>query len=417
MIRRMSPLRRGVYVRRWVTVALASVVVLSIGVYLPAALLAPLSSVPAAVTSYNDQPRDAVALVWPGYGSSAIAAAGYPEADLSNGSKAPLPMASISKIITTLVVLQVKPLAVGSPGPTITFTAANASLTQKYVALNGETKPIVAGSTISESDLLKVALVASANNYATVLAIWAYGSESKFIAAARSWLAVHGLGQTVLVEPTGIDAHNVSTASDLVTLGQLALADPVVAAIVSTQSLSLPVVGSFSNTNTLLGENGVAGIKTGTLNGMSNLLFSATWSFGVHRITVVGAVLGGASHMSVDQVVTALLASVRKSFHEVALTRTGQEFAHYPTPWKASTSAIAESSNSIVVWGSTPITAKITASRAHVSSAEVTEQSKRAGSVTFTAGHQHIDIPLTFNRSLSEPTALWRITNPFVGSF
>lgn len=427
MIRRTSPFRRVVYLRRWSALALVCLVVLSLGVYLPLVLLAPLSSVSAAVLPYKYQPSDAAALVWPGYGGSAIAAVGYPEALQSNGSTAALPMASISKIITSLVVLQAKPLVVGDPGPTITFTAADAALTKKYIALNGDTKQIVAGSTISESDLLKVALVASANNYATALAVWAYGTESKFVAAARSWLGVHGLGQTVLVEPTGIDAHNVSTASNLVTLGQLALADPVIAGIVSTQSLTLPLIGTFSNTNTLLGENGVTGIKTGTLNGISNLLFSATWTIGTHRVTVVGAVLGGTSHLSVDRVVSALLSSVRAGFHEVALSKSGQEFAHYRTAWNATARAVASSSNSMVVWGATPVTARVTAFRATVpsadntsadfTSAEATKRPTPAGTVTFAAGDQRVDVALVFDRRLSEPTAFWRISNPFAASF
>src|SRR5690606_12618891 len=106
---------------------------------------------------------------------------------------------------------------------------------------------------------------------------WAYGSQSGFLAAARGWLEANGLEHTTIVEPTGIDARNVSTPRDLLALGRLAMANPVIAEIVASETLDVPGLERRSNTNTLLGVSGVHGIKTGTLDGAgSNLLFSAT---------------------------------------------------------------------------------------------------------------------------------------------
>ena len=47
----------------------------------------------------------------PGYGDSAISAVGYPGFLATGGGTAPLPIASITKIITALVVLQKEPLS------------------------------------------------------------------------------------------------------------------------------------------------------------------------------------------------------------------------------------------------------------------------------------------------------------------
>jgi D-alanyl-D-alanine carboxypeptidase (penicillin-binding protein 5/6) len=305
-------------------------------------------------------------------------------------------------------VLQAKPLAIGSPGPTITITSADANLVAKYIALDGETKPMTVGSTISQLDMMRVALVASANNYAEALADWAYGSEAAFVSATQKWLTANGLSQTTLVEPTGIDPQNVSTATDLVQIGKLALASPVIASIVSTQSVSLPGVGAFDNTNTLLGQGGVEGIKTGTLNGESNLLFAARYTYGGHSITVVGAVIGGADHQTVDASVRALLSSVKSGFHDVTLTTKGEQFATFSTPWESTSSAVATTATSVLVWSNTPVTSVIDSHPVGVSPDGAT-----VGSVTFTAGTQTIAVPLALDRAIPDPGPIWRIGNPF----
>ncbi|MFW8746260.1 hypothetical protein, partial [Mesorhizobium japonicum] len=77
----------------------------------------------------------------------------------------------------------------------------------------------------------------------------------------------------------GIDDRDRSTPSDMIALGKLAEANPVIASIVSQGSLAVssPAITGIdtSNTNTLLGEYGVDGIKTGTLDAGSDLLYSS----------------------------------------------------------------------------------------------------------------------------------------------
>ena len=135
--------------------------------------------------------------------------------------------------------------------------------------------------------MLTIALVPSANNYARALADWAYGSEAKFLIAANAWLKAHGMTSTHLADSTGLNSATRSTPTDLIALGQRALANPVIASIVSTKNTTAPVVGAIKNTNTLLGRYGVTGIKTGTLLGAgSSLLFSSTFQIGGRSITL-----------------------------------------------------------------------------------------------------------------------------------
>jgi len=385
----------------------AAILVIALGIYLPLTLLAPLGATAPKLVPFTNPERTAAAPALPAYGASAVGVIGYPEASASAGSTTPLPIASISKIVTTLVVLQAKPLSPGDSGPTITFTAADAALRAKYIALNGETKPLAAGSTISQLDLLRVTLVASANNYADALTGWAFGTRGAFEIAVTAWLGSHGLKHTTIVEPTGINPGNTSTASDLVEIGKLALADPVVSQIVSTQSMTLAGVGSFANTNTLLGKHGVEGIKTGTLNGSSNLLFAATYRYRSHSVTVVGAVVGASDHKAVDATVTALLAGVKAGFHEIVLAKKGQAFADFVTPWSQKARAVSTKTASVLVWSNTPVTAVVAAGAARVGS-----DAAAVGRVTFTAGSQSVSVPLTLDHALVDPGPWWRLSNP-----
>ncbi len=383
--------------------------VVTLGIYLPSTLLAPLAPVPAHPVTLVDPGRAAAAVSLPTFGASAVGALGYPTVLAKAGSDKPLPIASISKIVTSLVVLGAKPLILGQSGPTITFTASDAALTAKYIALNGETKPLRAGMKISQLDLMRVTLVASANNYADALAQWAFGSPAAFRTAAALWLNAHGLSQTTIVEPTGINPANSSTATDLVQIGKLALANPVLASIVATPSMSLAGVGSFDNTNTLLGRNGVQGIKTGTLNGESDLLFAAKYAYGAHTITVIGAVIGAVDHAAADAAVTTILDGVKAGFHEVTLATRGQVFASLTTAWSQSAKAVATAPASVVVWGNSPLRTIVS-----VRPVRVGVGAARVGEVAFTVGNQTAVVPLVLDHRLIDPGPWWRLTHPAI---
>jgi len=386
--------------------------VLSAGIYLPVTLLAPVPPVAAQVQSAPARTQPAAALDWPGFGSSAIGAIGFPgilaSANGSGADMSPRSIASITKVITSLVILNAKPLALGEPGPTIVFGAHDASLVHAYMARNGETKPVREGMSLSQLQVNEVMLIASANNYAESYSSWAFGSQPAFLEAARSWLSAHGLTHTTLLDSSGMNPGNTSTADDLVAIGKLALANPVIARIVSTTSVTIPYVGIVTNTNRLLGHNGVDGIKTGTLDEAGAcLLFSSRFTVGDRKITLVGVVLGGTDHPSLNSAVRSLISTAKKGFHSVSLTTVGQSFARYSTPWRSTVHAVAESNHPVVVWADTPITSKVTTKRTGLA-----EAGKQVGSVAFTVGTTKITVPLSLDRDIADPGILWRLSNP-----
>ena len=396
------------YLRRRIVVFGTALVTLALLFYLPITLLAPVPATHSTAIAYSAPHTTTPVLTLPTYGASAIAAVGYPGLLASAGSATPLPIASITKIITALVVLQKDPLGVGEQGPSIPFTSADAAIIKAYAARDGDTYPIQVGGSLSELQVLTIALVPSANNYARALADWAYGSEADFLPVARAWLTAHGMTSTTLTDSTGLNPQNTSTPTDLIALGKLALASPVISSLMSIRSATLPVVGLVNNTNLLLGQLGVDGIKTGTLdNAGASLLFSSRLAIGGHIVTLIGVVLDGPTHPIIDAAIASLLTVARAAFHVTTLASKGQVFARYRTAWGAATTAVAARDVTLVLLDGTRVS-----SRTDANAVSPGKKGTVLGLASFTAGNQRATVPLVQSGALKGPDPLWRLLNP-----
>ncbi|MHA6668166.1 D-alanyl-D-alanine carboxypeptidase family protein [Homoserinimonas sp. A447] len=404
---RVNPAQK--YRRRRLTVFGGLAVVLSALSYLPLTLLAPVGQVTAEVLPYEAPEVTEHALAWPSNAATAVGAVGFPGVLASTGTDEPRSIASISKVITALVVLQEHPLAEGESGPTVTFDRADVSYYHDYQSVGGMVKPVRAGLTLTQRELLEVVLISSANNYAKSLAVWGFGSESAFLDAARSWLDEHGLTTTAIYEPTGMDPRNTSTVTELLELAKLAIADPTVSAVVAMPSATLPHIGTFENSNRLLGSLGIDGIKTGTLDESGAcLLFSADFPVGEKTVTVVGVALGGVDHDTQFPQVNALMNTVAAGFHDLELVRKGQVLADYSSVWDGRAEAIAGGGYSQLVWGAPSIESEIVVNRIGVA-----VDGTPVGTLRLTVNGTVTEVPLELEGDLADPGPLWRLSNPF----
>jgi D-alanyl-D-alanine carboxypeptidase (penicillin-binding protein 5/6) len=411
--------RRSRRRRRIVAASVVGVVIAIVATFIPLALNAPTAAATVQISrSTTIAPGAAVVLAIPGVGESALSVTGSPQFEALTGTKEIVasgggdgakPMASISKLITALVVLQAKPVGATDTGPTITFSKADADLYDKYYAMEASIAKMNTGSTMSLRDALTTMLVASACNYAEAVSTWAFGNQANFLAATRKWLAANGLSKTKMVEPTGISPNNVSTPTEMIAIGKLAMANPLIASIVGMSNAFVANIGTVTNTNDLLGVAGINGIKTGTLGG-SNLLFSAHVPVaGVTApLTVVGVVLGGDDRASVDSATTSLISSVESGFHTQELTRRGDVFGTVSTPWEEKATVVAGESASMLTWSNTPITSTIKVGRITAA-----KSGKKVGTVTYSAGTAKVVVPLVLKGSITGPDDWWKLTHAF----
>ncbi|ARJ05322.1 hypothetical protein GCM10010988_03980 [Cnuibacter physcomitrellae] len=411
------PASPAVYRRRRILVGSILGVLVVLGLYVPAVALAPL---PAAALTVSADPAPstvATTLSTPAAGRSAISIAGTDQVLGSSGDDASVPIASVTKTITALVVLDAHPLTPGQDGPDIAITQADAQILADTIAVEGSWAPVFPGQTLSERQVLEVMLLESANNYSVTLVNWAFGSVSAYLDAADAWLTAQGLSSTAVVDSSGLDPGSRSSTSDLLRIGALVMADPVLAQIVGIATDVLPQIGEIQNTNRALGQLGVNGIKTGTTDEAGRcLLFSAPYTApdGETR-DLIGVVLGAPDEDTLYASVLALLSSAEAGFQQLDIVDQGSVVGTYTTEWGASSDVVTSEGLSASVWS------QVTATRSAELDQDVTTGSagETVGTARYTldgglsfGGDEELTVPLQLAGDLDGPDLWWRLTHP-----
>ncbi len=408
------------YRRRRIVVGALLAILVVVGVYVPVSLLAP---VPAAVAVVPDAPvlsSAASALAAPASGISAIGIAADPavEGDAAvtlgaSGSADSVPIASITKTITALVVLDAMPIDDGASGPDITMTEADAGYLADTIAAGGSWAAVYPGQVLTERQVLEIMLLESANNYSVTLTTWAFGSVEAYLGAATEWLAAHGLTGTAVTDTSGLDPGSRSTSADLLTIASLVTADPTLAAIVGTATEVLPQLGEIQNTNDVLGQSGIDGIKTGTTDEAGYcLMFSSSVTVGDRTFPLVGVVLGAPSEDALYASVLSLLQSAQAGFQTVTVVTAGDVLGSYTTEWGDTADVVATQSVQATVWSQSDVTRTTSvdtiesgASGAVVGSADYTLSGIALDASTYS-------VLLALATDLPGPDATWRLTHP-----
>ncbi len=214
-------------------------------------------------------------------------------------NEAPQPTASTAKMILGLAVMKEKPFKKGSSGETITITPEFYNKYLWYITHNGSTTRVSLGEKISQYDALVSVFLASSNNMADSLAIWAFGSLENYQNYATKMLQEIGLENTIIgADASGYDESTTSTAEDLAKIATEVLKNPVLKEIVSLKSYTVPVAGEIKNTNKILGDalnNNlvVSGIKTGYIGDVSGYNLISGYEMDGHFITM--ALLGAST--------------------------------------------------------------------------------------------------------------------------
>ena len=165
---------------------------------------------------------------------------------LSKNPEAVLPIASITKLMTAMVVTDA-----GLPlDEELSVTTLDALDTGKT-----SSSRLAAGSRLSRGELLHLALMASENRAAMALGANFPGGMAAFVEAMNRKAAELGMRDTRYVEPTGLSSDNRSSAKDLSVLVKAAMQYPLIREL-STMPEAQVAVGSrhlqFRNTNGLV---------------------------------------------------------------------------------------------------------------------------------------------------------------------
>ena len=110
-------------------------------------------------------PGSVPAIPWPSTGQSAVAVPGAGLLEES-GPETPLPIASLTKMMTAYLTLHQHPLTATSPGPDITLTEADQQEYAEDTVQDASSVEVQAGEVLTERQLLSGMIVRSANNMA-----------------------------------------------------------------------------------------------------------------------------------------------------------------------------------------------------------------------------------------------------------
>ncbi|THA70830.1 D-alanyl-D-alanine carboxypeptidase [Streptomyces sp. A0958] len=231
-------------------------------------------------------------LPWPDQGQGYMAATGLGKVD-SFGEQKPVPIASVAKAMTAYLVLKSHPLKRGADGPDIEIDAKAESDGKLYTEGESTLSTVKEGDVLSEREALTAIMIPSANNIARLLARWEAGSEKAFVEKMNATADELGMKNTTYTDPSGLTASTVSTAEDLVKLGEKLVEIPALMDITKLPEWKDPSGHVWRNYNTLVPFDGALGIKTGsTSKAGGNLLFAAHKMIDGTDQLIVGAVLG-----------------------------------------------------------------------------------------------------------------------------
>jgi D-alanyl-D-alanine carboxypeptidase (penicillin-binding protein 5/6) len=253
------------------------------------ALAALMTIAPTAATAATTTPAP---LAWPAAGEAAVTVAGSGSVRFS-GDDAPVPIASVAKLMTAYLTLRAHPLAPGQPGFTLTITAADVADEQQREAESQSVVPVDSGEVLDEAQLLEALLIPSGNNIAALLADYDAASQTAFVARMNATARTLGMRHTLYTDPSGFDPTTVSTAVDQTRLARRAMRVAELARVVRMREATLPVAGTVSNYDQLAGVDGFVGIKTGSDSEAGGcFVFADRRAVDGRRTTIFGAVLG-----------------------------------------------------------------------------------------------------------------------------
>lgn len=193
----------------------------------------------------------------------------------------PMPMASTTKIMTTLLALEQQNL----DDPFVVDGGA--------IRVEGSSMGLREGDTVTLRALCYGMMLASGNDAANAAAVCSAGSMEAFVEQMNERAAQLGMKDTCFVTPSGLDAEgHQSTAYDMALLMRAALQVPQFCEIAAAKTARLeygnpPYARSLTNHNKLLWNcEGVMAGKTGFTKGAGRCLVSAAEREGISLICV-----------------------------------------------------------------------------------------------------------------------------------
>ncbi|MBL8480814.1 MAG: D-alanyl-D-alanine endopeptidase [Rhodocyclaceae bacterium] len=190
----------------------------------------------------------------------------------SRNAESVVPIASITKLMTAMVVLDAKP-----------DLAEPIAVTEEDIdSIKGTHSRLFVGAELSREEMLRLALMSSENRAASALGRSYAGGREAFLAAMNRKAVELGLRDTRFYDTTGLNPSNVSSPQDLARMVEAASRYPLIREFTTEREYHVAVGHRnmrFVNTNALVSspdwQIGVS--KTGFTNEAGKCLVMKAW--------------------------------------------------------------------------------------------------------------------------------------------
>lgn len=393
--------------KRRLAYLLAALLLLMSTAYGVLAYRKPVGALSGSVMTVDTPSASSVHINWPRSGQSAVGGLDEGVLAVSSESQAQQPIASITKVITALVVLDKQPIAVGEQGPSYVIGQSDIESYHAYVAVLGSVMPVSNGQSLTLYQALQGLMLRSGNNIADSLARWVFGSMDSYVTAANQYLVQHGLDKTVVGDASGFSPASMSTPTDLIRLGQLALQNPILEEIVNQRQADIPGSGIIQNTNFLLrGSEDAIGIKTGTTDEAGYCLLFAIKHGPQKDDVLLGAVLGQRSWSELYAQVESIRDQALENYKQLEIAPAGTIVGEYRTPWGGVSQVVTLDPVSVYAWAGTEHRLNVV-----LNAIDVPEPTGVVTGVATLERDEGAQTKVILRQSVEPPGLLWRLRN------
>jgi D-alanyl-D-alanine endopeptidase (penicillin-binding protein 7) len=164
---------------------------------------------------------------------------------IAKNQNAVLPIASITKLMTAMVILD----------SGVNLEQRVAISDEDYDLVKGTRSRLRPGTVLTRNELLLLALMSSENRAAQSLGRTYPGGLTDFVAAMNEKARALGMADTKFIDPTGLSSGNVSTAQDLARMVRAAHEYPLIRQYSTRDAATVQALGrslGYRNTNGLV---------------------------------------------------------------------------------------------------------------------------------------------------------------------
>ncbi|MGW5443174.1 D-alanyl-D-alanine carboxypeptidase [Streptomyces asiaticus] len=400
-----TPLRTAVRrVKIWTPLAVLLVIILGV-----VQALRPLPDPSLKLTSDASYRfgGEALSMPWPDQGQSAAEVEGVGSLGTS-GEQKPVPIASVTKVMTAYVVLKDHPLKGDAEGPKIKIDGQAAEEAKSADESRAEVKE---GQSFTQHQLLQLLLINSSNNIARLLARWDAGSLDAFVKKMNDAADSLGMKHTTYTDPSGLKESTKSTAADQLKLAKAAMQSDAFRAVVATPNTDIPGLDNrIYNNNNLLVKPGVIGIKTGSSTPAGGaLMWGAVRTIDGKKQRILGVVLEQRATTTLDASLQLaqtnsykLITAAQDALTSATVIKKGDVVGQVDDGLGGTTPVVATKDLKAVGWSGLTVDIKIG------DGGKTVPHSAKAGTVvgevTVGTGPGQLKAPVALQSDLSEPS-------------